>query len=171
MVTGFPPIIKPDSRVIILGSMPGVKSLQEYQYYAHPRNAFWPIMDKLFKIYSDFEYKDRLKLLLNNDIALWDVLQSCERQGSLDSSIKKESIIVNDFEDLLVEHEQIKTIFCNGNAAYSTFMKHAMPKLHDFLDIEVIALPSTSPANAKMSFEEKLEAWSIVKTKLLETAP
>jgi len=168
VITSFPPVVNDECKAIILGSMPGIKSLDENEYYAHPRNSFWFIMEKLFKVYSDFEYKQRLKLLLNNKIALWDVIESCERKGSLDSSIQDETVLVNDFADLLLEYQNIKYIFCNGNAAYSAFQKYAMPELEKFLNIEVYKLPSSSPANARMSLDEKTLSWEIIKQKLKE---
>lgn len=90
--TGFPPIAKPDATILILGSMPGQKSLDENQYYAHPRNSFWPIILKLFKLKGELTYTQREQLLLDNRIAVWDVLKSCYREGSLDSDIDNSSI-------------------------------------------------------------------------------
>ena len=148
--------------------MPGVKSLEQNEYYAHKQNAFWHIMHRHFKVYEDFTYKQRIKMLLNNNIALWDVIASCKRKGSLDSSIKSETIIVNDFPDILLENPNLKYIFCNGNAAYTAFNKHVLKDLDHFLDIEVIKLPSSSPANTRMTKEEKVKAWEIIKEKLIE---
>ena len=96
-VTGFPPIADNNAIILILGSMPSIKSLEQQQYYAHPRNSFWFIMTTLLGDKSDLDYAERKALLLHNKIALWDVLNTCQRKGSLDSSIKNETIVVNDF--------------------------------------------------------------------------
>lgn len=172
LVKSFSFIAKPNAKVLILGSMPGIKSLEEEQYYAHPRNAFWPIMLHLLSP-SDINtsdnkailnYEKRLQVLLQHRIALWDVLAECEREGSLDSAIINKSIFLNDFPSLLSYAPEIQTILFNGKAASQLFRRHALKKNETvFANIKLIDLPSTSPANARMGFEAKLAAWSILK--------
>ena len=159
--TGFAPIARKDARVLILGSMPSEKSLEKQQYYAHPRNAFWPIMCKLLNAPADLDYASRKRLLIDNRIALWDVLHSCYRPGSLDANIDKDSITCNDFHGFLKEHENISHVILNGGAAEQLFKKHVMKTLDEF-DLTYKRMPSTSPAHAAMSTEEKLSAWKII---------
>ncbi len=121
--TGFPPIAKPDATILILGSMPGQKSLDEHQYYAHPRNSFWPIMYQLFNIIDDLNYKQRKQLLIDKKIALWDVLKSCYREGSLDSDIDQTTIVANDFNSFFEKYSKIKVVFFNGAKAEQLFRK------------------------------------------------
>ncbi len=154
---GFAPVSRHDAKVLILGSMPGQKSLQDAHYYAHPRNAFWKIMGELLGIYFESGYDERLLALQEHHIALWDVLQFCERPGSLDSAIKNDSLIVNDFEAFFANHQDIHTIFFNGNKAAELYRKHAPATQH-----QLTGLPSTSPANAGMNFAQKLDAWAKV---------
>lgn len=160
--TGFPPIAKPNARILILGSMPGQKSLDENQYYAHPRNSFWPIMYQLLGIDKKLTYPKRKQLLLDNNIALWDVLKSCHREGSLDADIEPASIEPNDFIKFFSKHNKIKTVFFNGNKAEQLFKKHISKQIEQ-ADINYYRLPSTSPAHAAMSFEQKLLKWGVIK--------
>jgi hypoxanthine-DNA glycosylase len=161
--TGFPPIAAPQAHTLILGSMPGVKSLKQQQYYAHPRNAFWPIMAKLLKLDSQADYSSRCTQITNKGIAVWDVLQQCQRQGSLDQDIKKESMVHNDFALFLTEHEQITRIFFNGGTAEQLFQRYVFKTLPaSKQDLSMIRLPSTSPAHASMTFEQKLEQWKVI---------
>ena len=154
----FPPVADKEITRMIIGSMPGVASLNANQYYAHPRNAFWKIIARLFDADYPFEnYEDKLSLLLKNHIGLWDVFASCERDGSLDSDIK--NAVVNDFEAFLKAHPKVKTLYFNGNTAYKNFIK----SFH-INKLDLIALPSTSPANARLSFEEKITVWEVIKT-------
>jgi len=112
--TGFPPIAKPDATILILGSMPGQKSLEENQYYAHPRNSFWPIMCKLFNVDESINYEKRKQLLRYNRIALWDVLKCCYREGSLDADIDHSTIEPNKFISFFNKYSRIKAVFFNG---------------------------------------------------------
>lgn len=160
-VKGFAPLISDDSQVLILGSMPGVASLKAQAYYAHPRNAFWPIMSQLFEIDSKASYDQRTTALQENGVALWDVLSACERQGSLDSAIQTHSEQVNDFESLFFRYPKIRAVFCNGGKAWQSYQRYVCkPMKLDSLD--AYALPSTSPAYASLNFDAKLSAWKAV---------
>ncbi|MFY0663504.1 MAG: DNA-deoxyinosine glycosylase [Natronospirillum sp.] len=164
-VHSFPPIEPPQARVLILGSMPGVASLNAHQYYAHPRNAFWPIMSALFGAGPDLPYDERVAVLQAHGIAVWDVLASCERPGSLDAAITKTSMVPNNFEDFLAHHPQVRHIFFNGGTAEQSFRRQVLPKL-DADRLVLQRLPSTSPAHAALSLTQKLAAWSAVKVAL-----
>lgn len=161
-VTSFRPVIATKAKLLILGSMPGVKSLQEQQYYAHPRNAFWQIMSCLFGLDIEADYSHRLEQIQQHSIALWDVAHQCIRPGSLDSDINRDSVIPNEISNLLKENPGIHTICFNGQTAEKMFKRH-FPDLHSSAKVSFITLPSTSPAHASLKFSEKLEAWHIVK--------
>ncbi len=142
--------------------MPGAASLAAAQYYAHPRNAFWPIMGALFGAGPELPYPERLQRLKDAGVALWDVIAGCERRGSLDSAITPASIEANDFAGLFRDCPHIGHVFFNGTAAETVFRRHvrgriALPALH------FTRLPSTSPAHAARSFEAKLAAWQAVR--------
>ena len=155
MLQSFNYVAAPDSRILILGTMPGEASLKAQQYYAHPRNAFWKIMADVFNNGNEFtSYQSKLQCLLNNEIALWDNLQYCERQGSLDSDIKQES--PNDIEQLLRTIPSIKTILFNGQKSYAFFKKYHSELL---AQINWQIMPSTSPANAGCHYNQKLNLW------------
>lgn len=163
-VESFPPLEPPSARLLILGSMPGIASLRAAQYYAHPRNRFWPTMEALFGIPFAWPYAQRVTALNAKGIALWDVLRACERPGSLDSSIVRASEVPNDFAGFLDRHPQLRAIALNGGTARDAFRRHGQPMLRHRLDgIDVIALPSTSPANAGQSAEAKLAQWSTLR--------
>ncbi|MEA9415444.1 DNA-deoxyinosine glycosylase [Flavobacterium sp. PL02] len=152
----FDPISSPNASVLILGTMPGIKSLELGQYYGHKQNNFWKILFTVFN--EDFTdvYEAKKEILIKNNIALWDVLKYCDRVGSLDSTIKNE--ITNDFDTFLKQHPDIKTILFNGQKAAAFFKKYI--KVSD--DYKLITLPSTSPANAGKSFDSKLNEWKII---------
>lgn len=152
----FAPISENDAAILILGTMPGEQSLQLQQYYGHARNNFWKIISSLFDENLPTDYKEKIRLLTQNKIALWDVLEACERQGSLDSAIKME--VANDFESFLKQHPNIKKIYFNGQKAASFFKKY-VPISDGY---SFTTLPSTSPANAGKSFEDKLNEWKII---------
>jgi hypoxanthine-DNA glycosylase len=139
--------------------MPGVASLEAVQYYAHPRNAFWPIMGQLFGIDHRASYRSRVRQLEGLPLILWDTLQACHRPGSLDSNIDADSVRANDFAGLLGEFPAIRAIVFNGATAEKYFRRLVVPQLPNALDIELIKMPSTSPAHAGMSFEQKLADW------------
>lgn len=158
-VQSFAPVIGCQPRIVILGSMPGVASLEAAQYYAHPRNAFWPIIGELLGIDPVQDYESRIGRLEKLPLILWDTLQACHRPGSLDSNIDAGSVRANDFPDLLNRFPDIRAILFNGATSEKYFKQLVLPKLPDPLEIELIKMPSTSPAHAGMRFEQKLEAW------------
>jgi len=160
IITSFPPIATTDAKVLIVGTMPGIQSLQLQQYYGNPRNHFWKILFTICQEEFTSDYEARKKILLSNQIALWDVLQACERLGSLDSAIAKEE--PNDFNGFLYQHSDITHIYFNGQAAAKYFKKYISLER----SYTLVTLPSTSPAHAGMSFEGKLSVWQ----ELLENA-
>ena len=162
ILTGFPPIATSSATILILGSMPSAESLRQHQYYAHKRNAFWRIMAAMFGFDAELSYRERARRLKDHDIALWDVIKTCERPGSLDTKIKNTSIEINDFATFFRKHPHIRKICFNGSMAEQQFRKHVMPILsqNQSVDIDMIRLPSTSPAMASLNFDKKLAAWS-----------
>ncbi len=157
-ITSFPPIVDHSARILILGSMPGETSLRAAQYYAHPRNSFWKIMGSILGFNAADAYTLRLAALQRSGIALWDVLHSCVRQGSLDAAIESRSIIANDFNEFLPAHPCITRVYFNGTAAERYFTKQVLPTLHPTA-IHLQRLPSTSPAHASLSLAAKTEIW------------
>lgn len=155
IVKSFSPFYSKDATRLILGSMPGVESLRQQQYYAYPHNAFWRIMGKLFDFDYKLPYEQRIAKLMQQRIALWDTVQCCVRPGSMDSDIKNAE--PNDFEWLFSQCPNIRKVFFNGQTSHKLFIKHA--KSMKLPALELIVLPSTSPANARTPFEKKLEAW------------
>ena len=157
---GFGPVSRPDARVLVLGSMPGRASLAAHQYYAFPRNAFWPLMGEFFGAGPSLPYAERLGRLLDAGVALWDVLASCRRPGSLDAAIVAESARPNDFGAFFAVHARLRAVFFNGQAAARWFERAVAPGLAHAPPTRT--LPSTSPANASWSYERKREAWRAV---------
>lgn len=170
-LTAFPPLARADARVLVLGSMPGVASLQAQQYYAHPRNAFWPIMAALFGFDPQLPYAQRTAQLQAHHVAIWDVLHQCQRKGSLDSAINRHSEVANDFATFLQDHPAIHTLFFNGQAARQAFDRHVWPTLANPHTLARHTLPSTSPALAGLSLQAKLARWQIVAAAAHATAP
>ncbi|HAO25160.1 MULTISPECIES: DNA-deoxyinosine glycosylase [unclassified Methylophaga] len=158
--SSFPPIVGHEPRILILGSMPGIESLKQQRYYAHPRNAFWPIITSFFGQSVKLDYPQRCDLLIQKRIAVWDVLKSCRRPGSLDQHIETESMVANDFVELLQRHPSIRQIFFNGGKAEQVFKRYVIKQLEaaDIL-LNYQRLPSTSPAHAAMKFETKQQLW------------
>lgn len=156
-ISSFPPLVFNDSKILILGSVPGVKSLEMQEYYAHPQNKFWTILFQLLNENFTTKYSEKLEFLKKNKIAVWDVIDSCERVGSLDSNIINEDR--NDILKLLEEFPNIKAIFCNGQKSF----KNLQREFSGNITIPLFVLPSSSPAHA-ISFEKKLESWSEIKT-------
>jgi len=153
---GFPAVSAVDARVLVLGSLPGARSIAEQQYYAHPRNAFWPVMRELYGI--DGDYRERCQKLTDRGIALWDVLGSSVRPGSMDADIDVGTAQPNNFATFLDEHRQLRRICFNGRKAEQLFERLVAGLIAGELP-ERVVLPSTSPAFASMPFESKLEQW------------
>ncbi len=151
----FPPVLGECPETLILGSMPSEESLRQSRYYAHPQNAFWPIMGALLGFAPDTPYLERLEILKARKIALWDVLESCVRPGSMDSDIEGE--IPNDFKTLFKANPQIRRVAFNGATAEKLFLKHAAAFAPH--GCALAKAPSSSPAFASMRFERKLELW------------
>lgn len=163
LVRSFAPVARPDAHVLILGSMPGVLSLQQQEYYAHPRNAFWPIMAQLYGFSASLPYPQRLRMLPQHRVALWDVLACCWRPGSLDATIDPHSQQPNDFAGFLPTLPQLRAIFFNGGKAEQVFRRLILPQLGALPpELQLIRLPSTSPANARLSSAQKLERWRVL---------
>lgn len=161
---GFPPVADKAARVLILGSLPGQTSLRLQQYYAQPRNAFWKIMGRLFGAEPGLPYSERTRRLIECRVALWDVCAAAHRPGSLDASIRHSSVVPNDLAAFIASHPHIRLICFNGAKAAELYRRAVQPHPPDaFLPIRYEALPSTSPAHASMTFEEKLARWSIVR--------
>ena len=157
-VRSFPPLIAPGARLLILGSMPGLASLRAGQYYAHPHNAFWPIMGAILDFDPALPYAARCARLTAAGIAVWDVLQQCERPGSLDADIAPHSIIANDFARFLAANSGICQVFFNGAAAESAWRRQVLPTLAGRGPASQ-RLPSTSPAHASLRPAAKLAVW------------
>lgn len=156
MIHSFPPFANSQTEILILGTMPGIASLEKQEYYAHPRNNFWKIIYTLLNSLPIAEnFEEKISLLQNHKIGLWDVLENCERKGSLDIHIKNHK--ENDFEMLLEEFSGITKIVFNGKESHKYFFK----KFGQIKGITYYVMPSTSPANT-ISFEKKLEIWSII---------
>jgi double-stranded uracil-DNA glycosylase len=159
----FAPLVGRQPRALILGTLPGEEALRKQQYYGNPRNAFWGIMAELFGFSVELEYEQRVTQLLRNPIAVWDVIDSCLRPGSLDSSIETESIQPNGLVDFLQSHPTITQLFFNGSRADQEFRRHILPLLGERLEsLAMTRLPSTSPAMARLRPAEKLEQWRVV---------
>lgn len=156
-VTSFSPIEDESARVLVLGSMPGALSLKANQYYAHPRNAFWRIMASIYGFSAEAPYESRVEKLKVAGVALWDVLQSCVRVGSLDSAIEKGSRVPNDFQSFFQQHPHIRFVGFNGAEAERSFRAYALPHVHAS-GITFVRLPSSSPAHT-VSLEQKIAAW------------
>lgn len=156
-IIGLPPVISQDSKVLILGSMPSIISLEHNEYYGNPRNHFWKIIFGLFLEVPPNSYNEKISFIKEKQIALWDTIGSCYREGSLDSNIQEEE--PNNIPQLLLEFPKIRLIACNGTKSYSTLKKYF--KLETLSGVSVIKLPSTSPVPGRFnkSLEEKMGAW------------
>ena len=152
----FKASIDNNSKILILGSMPSIKSLEEQQYYANPQNRFWKVMGVICNEpnLSQFDYNLKLKTLLQNNIALWDTIKSCKRNSSLDSDIQND--IPNDIKQLLKKFHNIKIICLNGNKSYSTLKKYFPDLLEKY---SCHKMPSTSPANARYNLQTLTQEW------------
>lgn len=156
---GLPPLSSPNPRILILGSFPSVLSLERQEYYGNPKNRFWAVMEKLFSIPSSLSYPERTTLLITCGVALWDVVASCERPGSSDSRIRKP--VPNDIAGFIRAHPSLRLIALNGSTAGRLYQRFSpVPGLHS------VVLPSTSPANAALPFQEKVRAWEVLKKEI-----
>ena len=155
-VAGFPAIARADARILILGSLPGERSLHANQYYAHPQNAFWKIMGEIANARGN--YSERCEALMDQGIALWDVLASSVRPGSMDADIQSKTAVANNFSGFLSDHVAIEKICFNGQKAEQMFTRMVQPSLDD-KQLRFASLPSTSPAYASMSYVDKLAKW------------
>jgi hypoxanthine-DNA glycosylase len=164
MIVGFPPVADARSRVLILGSMPSEASLAKGQYYAHPRNAFWPLMSALLGEPQRSDYAARLDMLLRHGVALWDVAAACEREGSGDAAIR--DVIVNDFPAFFAAHPAIRRVYFNGGKAWALYRQHVLPTVDGYV---CERLGSTSPAHV-ISFEARLMDWRRLTDYLREEA-
>ncbi|MDD5160389.1 MAG: DNA-deoxyinosine glycosylase [Sulfuricurvum sp.] len=155
----FPPILDGHTRVLFLGSFPSIASFEQAFYYAHPRNAFWPILETIFDVHLETN-EAKKAFCLEKGIGLWDVIGSCERSNSSDTNLK--NCIPNDFEKLLREYPNIQVLAFTGKKSHDLFMK-----IYKDVKIEKVLLPSTSPAHAAMKFEEKKDIYEIFIKKYL----
>lgn len=155
-MTGLLPAAGREPRVLILGSFPSVASLRAGEYYANPRNAFWQVMEGVFGVPADLPYPERLEGLKAAGVALWDVLAGCTREGSSDASIRDAR--ANDIPGFLRDHPTVRTIALNGRAA-EQWLRRVHPGVWETPGVRVLALPSTSPANARLTVEEKVALW------------
>ncbi|WP_107924044.1 DNA-deoxyinosine glycosylase [Lysinibacillus parviboronicapiens] len=160
----LPPVIDPSTKVLIVGSMPGKQSLEKQQYYGNPRNHFWPIIGEILGVEIPENYTERLQLLQENHIGLWDTIESCEREGSLDAAIRNEK--PNNFNTLFERYPDIQLVLFNGSKAFQVFKKHIGFEI--LTDKKYLKMPSTSPIPGKniKSFEEKLTDWRVMQSYL-----
>jgi len=157
-ITGLPPVRGTRTEVVILGSFPSCQSLQHQEYYGNPQNHFWKIVEALFPIDRNLPYSVRISRLTDYRIALWDVVSTCCREGSSDSRIR--SPVFNDLRDFFASCPSLRLIVLNGSTAgrYFSMMRMTVP-------VPVVVLPSTSPANTRLSLNEKIRRWEIISTK------
>jgi len=168
-ISGFAPLLGANPRILILGSMPSIASLEKQQYYGKVRNAFWGIMGELFAAGPELDYPERSRKLGHAGVAVWDVLASCVRHGSLDSAIVAGSEEVNDVAGLLLRFPQIRHVFFNGRKAEQLFRQKILPQLSAQQRVDSISctcLPSTSPALAGLDFAGKLQQWQAIREAL-----
>jgi len=160
-VSSFPPQVGDGCRVLVLGTVPSLRSLEMRQSYAHPHNLFWPFMGILYDAGPELPYAERIARLHAAGVGIWDVLKDCERPGSLDSSIRRDSEVVNDIPWLLDAYPTISAIALNGAKAKQVFERRIEPGIRPrrLAQVERLALPSTSPANASIPRAVKLERW------------
>ena len=164
-VESFPPQVGAHCVLLVLGTVPSVRSLELRQSYGHRHNLFWPFMGELFGAGPELAYAERIARLHALGIGIWDVLARCERRGSLDRAIVPASEIANDIPGPLAAQPTIRAIALNGGRAQQSFRRHVLPRLAAPLAARValLDLPSTSPANASISRATKLERWSVLR--------
>ena len=160
----FPPLLGRNPRVLVLGSMPCTTSLDAGEYYAHPRNAFWPVMDVLVGAGPELPYAKRTKRLTDAGVALWDVLARCEREGSLDTAIALHTERPNAIAELIAVNPSVRAVFLNGGKSMAAFRRHIVPAIDPakLRELHIEQMPSTSPANARLSIADKINAWRVV---------
>ena len=156
----FPPIVDARARILVLGTLPGEESLRRREYYAHPRNLFWPIVFGLFGATPAIDYAEKLAFVMAQRIALWDVCELGEREASADSTIRRER--PNAIDRLLDAHPLIRAVAFNGTGARRLYDRHFARRA----DLAYLALPSTSPAHARLDFAEKLARWTALREAL-----
>lgn len=152
----IPPLFDENSEILILGSFPSVKSREASFFYGHPQNRFWSVLAKVYATDKPLTVDEKKKLVLKNNLALWDVIASCEIIGSSDSSIS--DVTANDLS-IIIKNSKVDRIFVNGKTAEKYYNKYTYPKT----GIKAVCLPSTSPANAAWSLEKLVDAWKIIK--------
>lgn len=161
LLQGLPAQLDAHCRVLVLGSMPGAQSLAQSRYYAHPRNRFWPLMARLLRFDPALDYPARIAALKRSGVGVWDVIGQCVRNGSLDASIDRASIVPNPLPELLAALPEISVVACNGATAAQAWRRHIAPQLATSPRAPaVLALPSTSPANAAFTLARLERAWS-----------
>lgn len=156
IVHPIPPLYNDNSKTLILGSFPSVKSREAEFFYGHPQNRFWAVVAKLYGAEKPQTVEEKTKLVLENNLAMWDVIHSCEIEGSADSSIS--NVTANDLS-VILENSKVDRIFVNGKTAEKYYNKYTFPKT----GIKAICLPSTSPANAAWNIEKLVEAWKVIR--------
>ena len=156
IVHPIPPVYDENSRVLILGSFPSVKSREAQFFYGHPQNRFWKLVATIFEDELPQTIEEKRVFLLKHSIAVWDVIKSCDITGSSDASIK--NVVPNDLS-IILENANIKEIFVNGKTAYKYYEKYTKPSINR----EAVCLPSTSPANAAWNFERLINEWKVIK--------
>lgn len=160
LLWAFPPILPDKPHTLILGTMPGKKSLEAQQYYAHPQNQFWRFMGDIFGAYPTLPYDERVEVLKSQGIAVWDVVYACNREGSMDADIENE--IVNDFEGFYRQHPSIELVVLDSLTAETIYKKRVIPTLTK--ELTHVRVPSPSPAHARMNYQAKLTIWRNVLT-------
>jgi hypoxanthine-DNA glycosylase len=172
LCTSFPPIRPRRPTLLVLGSMPGARSLAEQRYYAHPQNLFWRAMAVVCGLDPASSYARRVAALRARGIAVWDVLKHCERPGSLDGAIVRETEVPNEIPALLARHASIRAVAFNGGKARDAFRRHVLPALDDDVRERVAfeAMPSTSPAYAALDASRKLAQWARLRRYVIEPA-
>jgi hypoxanthine-DNA glycosylase len=152
MREGLAPVVGDGARVLILGSFPSERSLEVGEYYANRRNQFWPLLGAVLGFDPELPYPGRVEAVTQHGVALWDVVHSCRRVGSMDAKIDRKSFVVNDFGPLLAAHPGIEAVFVNGLTAFELFERHVETAL------PAVRLPSSSGA-LPMTFADKLDRW------------
>jgi hypoxanthine-DNA glycosylase len=160
-VSSFPPQVGAGCKLLVLGTVPSLRSLQMHQSYAHPHNLFWPFMGILYDAGPELPYPERIARLHAAGVGIWDVLKDCHRPGSLDSSIRIDSEVPNDIPGLLEDYPTIRAIALNGGKAQQVFARRILPAIPEQRReaLAILALPSTSPANASIPRDVKLDRW------------